>query len=139
MFVCNLAYVCQKKILESGSLTNDGLAGTWIESFYHSELVITVTEFGNEPATLPNGSAIDRAKFAASISGSYKNGEGSIRGLLSITRKSAQGIWQEGENEGLFQFDVVEDGLVFCGPYFHQGNHMGTWFVYFLKKNNAFQ
>ncbi len=111
----------QAKLMGSGFKSNV-LTGTWIESFWNSELTISVQEFTTDTAA-------DRSKYAATISGKYKNGAGSIDGLLLVTRKSAQGVWREDGNEGLFQFDVVEDGLVFCGPYYHQGKHMGTWCV----------
>ena len=99
-----------------------GLEGTWIESFYNSDLVIAVSDI--DESTAGN---IDTTKYVASVSGTYKSGQGTIKGLLLHTRKTAHGIWREGDNEGLFQFDVVEDGLVFCGPFFHNGAYMGTW------------
>ena len=113
-----------------------GLAGTWIESFYNSKMTVQVTDF--EPNPSPDSSnpsanaststsSVDRSKYSGSIRGTYKDGAGTIEGLVLHTRKSAHGVWREGENEGLFQFDILEDGLIFCGPFFHDGTYMGTW------------
>lgn len=116
------------------------MAGTWVESFYDSELKITVEELmtGESSGAAAN---VDASKYAATLKGTYKNGAGSINGVLLNTRKTAQGVWREGDNEGLFQFDVVEDGLVFCGPFFHNGEHMGTWCVFlrarYVPESNA--
>ena len=110
-------------------MADASLAGTWVESFYDSELEITVEELNAETAA----ANVDVSKYAATLKGTYKQGAGSISGVLLNTRKTAQGVWREGDNEGLFQFDVVEGGLVFCGPFFHNGEYMGTWCVMFVN------